>query len=89
MQTLQFQVQDDVYQDIMDRGIDIQSRFKEFLYDLRDDGFPAISTEEAKKRVSDAVERYENGTGTYLNEEESEQRINQFLDNLDKKYANH
>lgn len=62
MQTLQFQVQDDVYQDILDRGIDIQSRFKEFLYDLRDDGFPSISTEEAKKRVVDAVDSYKNGT---------------------------
>jgi hypothetical protein len=61
MQTLQFQVQDDVYQDIIDRGIDIQSRFKEFLFELRDDGYPSISTEEAKQRVSDAVDRYRNG----------------------------
>jgi polyhydroxyalkanoate synthesis regulator phasin len=89
MQTLQFQVQDDVYQDIIDRGIDIQSRFKEFLFELRDDGYPSISTEEAKQRVSDAVDRYRNGTGEYLNEEESEKRINQFLDSLDEQYANH
>jgi hypothetical protein len=61
MQTLQFQVQDDVYQDIIDRGIDIQSRFKEFLFELRDDGYPSISTEEAKQRVSDAVDRYRSG----------------------------
>jgi hypothetical protein len=27
-----------------------------------DDGYPSIGTEEAKKRVGDAVERYKNGT---------------------------
>ncbi len=35
-----------------------KAQFKEFLLDLRDDGYPAISIEEAKKRVGKAVEDY-------------------------------
>ncbi len=62
MQTLQFQVQDDLYDTIKDSGIDINSKVKDFLYNLVDDGYPSISTQEAKKRVNDAVDSYENGT---------------------------
>lgn len=32
------------------------------IEDVKDNGYPAISTQEAKKRVSEAVESYENGT---------------------------
>ena len=35
------------------------------MYDLLDDGYPAISEDEAKQRVSNAVDRYRNGTGVY------------------------
>ncbi len=65
MQTLQFQIQDDVYADIVESGIDIQTKFKEFIHHLTDDGYPSISTEEASQRVSQAVDRYRNGTGTH------------------------
>lgn len=58
MHTIELELEDNLYQNIVKSGIDVQSKFKEFLFDLVDDGYPAISTEEAKKRVSDAVDRY-------------------------------
>lgn len=62
MQTIQLQVDDDLYQDIKDSGIDIQNILKDFLYKLNDDSYPTITTEEAKNRISIAVEEYRNGT---------------------------
>jgi hypothetical protein len=62
MQTIQFQIEDELYENIQNRHIDLQSKFKEFLAALTEDSFPAISTEEAKKRVSDAMHSYKNGT---------------------------
>ena len=65
MQTLQLQIQDDLYESIKDMSIDINEKFQEFLYNLVDDGYPTISLDEAKQRVADAVDRYRNGTGNY------------------------
>lgn len=62
MQTIKLQLDDNMYQNIVQNGIDIQAKFKEFLFDLIDDGFPAITTEEAKKRVGGAVQEYRGGT---------------------------
>ena len=58
MQTLKIEIEDNIYQNIVHSGIDVQEKVKEFLFDLVDDGYPAISTEEAKKRVAKAVTRY-------------------------------
>lgn len=58
MQTIKLQLEDNLYKTILDSGIDIQTKFKEFLFDLVDDGYLAISAEEAKERVSKAVEDY-------------------------------
>ena len=58
MQTIKLQLEDNLYENILHNGIDIQAKFKEFLSDFIDDGYPSISTEEAKKRVSEAVEDY-------------------------------
>ncbi len=58
MHTITLQIDDNLYEDITQNGIDIKEKFKEFLTDFIDDGYPAISTEEAKKRVTDAVNRY-------------------------------
>jgi len=88
MQTIQLQLQDDLYEEILSNGIDIQLKFKEYLSNLVDDGYPSITTEEAKKRVSDAVDRYKNGTGTYLNENEYKEHINNKMESLKDKYAN-
>ena len=62
MQTIKLQLDDNVYEEIVQSGIDIKARFKEFLMDFVDDDYPAITTEEAKERVSEAVEEYRNGT---------------------------
>jgi len=61
MRTVEFQVENSVYQNMMEQGVDIQKKFREFLlyYDFIDDGYPSISTKEAKKRVSEAVEDYQ------------------------------
>ena len=51
MQTIQLQIQDELYETISSKGININSTVQEFLYNLVDDGFPAISTDEAKQKV--------------------------------------
>jgi len=43
-----------------------------------DDGYPSISTQEAKKRVADAVERYRSGEGDYASFD------NQFRDEMNR-----
>ena len=58
MHTIKLQLDDNLYKDITQSGIDIKEKFKEFLMDFADDGSPAITTKEAKKRVTDAVNRY-------------------------------
>ena len=58
MQTIKLQLEDNLYKNVLNSGIDVQAKFKEFLFDLVDDGYPSISTAEAKKRVSEAVEDY-------------------------------
>jgi hypothetical protein len=65
MHTIQLQIQDDIYDELKSKGIDINNKLQEFLLNLADDGYPSISTQEAKQRVSDAVDRYRNGTGKY------------------------
>ncbi len=89
MQTIQLQIQDGVYDQLMKSGIDIQAKINEFLLDMVDDGYPSISTDEAKKRVSDAVERYKNGTGEYLNSQDYQVHISSTIANLKTKYADH
>ena len=63
MQTIQLQIEDDIYDELKSKGIDINHKLQDFLYDLLDDGYPAISEDEAKQRVSNAVDS--NGTGVY------------------------
>jgi polyhydroxyalkanoate synthesis regulator phasin len=65
MQTIKLQIQDDIYENIKERGIDINRKLHEFVSSLADDGYPSISTQEAKQRVSDAIERYKNGTEAF------------------------
>jgi polyhydroxyalkanoate synthesis regulator phasin len=88
MQTLKIELEDSMYQNVVQSGIDIQGKVKEFLFDLVDDGYPAITKDEAQRRVSEAIQRYKNGTGTYLNEQEYDTHINSYMENLKLKYAN-
>ena len=89
MHTIQLQIQDDIYENLKDKGIDINHKIQDFLCSLVDDGYPAISKEEAKQRVSDAVDRYRNGTGIYLSADDYLEYKSNMIDSLKSKYANH
>ena len=66
MQTVQVQINDDLYKNLSSHNIDIQAKIKEYLFALvNDNSYPSISTEEAKKRVSEAINRYESGNVQY------------------------
>ena len=82
MQTISIELEDALYDDLVEQGIDIKSKIKDFIYDLLDDGYPAISFEEAKKRVSDAVKEYKSGKGIYYTEEEYEKEMKNFFESL-------
>lgn len=58
MVTINLELEESLYEEMKKQGIDLQAQFKEFLEDLKDDGYPGISTDEAKKRVSKAIEDY-------------------------------
>ena len=51
MQTIQLQIEDDIYDELKNKGIDINHKLLTFLYDLLDDGYPAISEDEANKSI--------------------------------------
>jgi len=63
MQTIQVQVNDFLYKQLVEQNVDIQETVGDYLTDyVEDGGYPAISFEEAKKRVTQAFEDYqENG----------------------------
>ena len=83
MQTIKIEIEDSLYQNIIKSGIDIQEKLKDMVYDLVDDGYPAISTQEAKKRVNNAIDRYESKKGVYSPYDTSfTKNINQYIDNL-------
>lgn len=82
------QIQNDLYEAVSSKGIDIQNSVKEFLYSLVDNDHSAISKQEANQRVSDAVSRYKNGTGTYLNADEYSDYRTNIADSIKSKYAN-
>ena len=69
MQTIQLEIQDDIYESLLDKGINFNTKIKEFLHNLVDDGYPSITSDEAKSRVNNAVNRYQDGTGTYVNQD--------------------
>jgi len=64
MQTirLNIEVENDIYDKLKETGININSKIKEFIYSLVDDGYPTISYDEAQQRVSNAIEDYKNGS---------------------------
>ena len=84
MRTIELQIQDDIYDSLIEKGINLNNKIKEFLYSLVDDGYPSISYDEAKQRVSQAIDRYKNQTGIYFDENE----YNKFKSELVQKYAN-
>lgn len=80
MRTIQIEVEDSLYDEIVRSGIDLKERLQEFVYDLTDDGYPAISTEEARRRVRDAVEAYDNGTLKTVSHDEAWNRIARYAE---------
>jgi len=62
MQTIQVQVNDFLYKQLVEQNVDIQETVGDYLTDyVEDDGYTAISFEEAQKRVTEAVEDYRSG----------------------------
>ena len=80
MQSINLNIESDIYEEIKKGGIDIQKKFNEFLaqFAFVDDGYPSIGTQEAKQRVAEAVEHYRRSPEdvTAFNE--------QYWDELDK-----
>ncbi len=89
MHTIQLQVNDGIYNQIITSGIDIQARFDEFVAELIDDGYQPISKQEASKRVSDGDERYQNQTGEYMDEGAYQIHISESIASLRAKYADY
>jgi len=79
---LTVEVENEIYDELKTMGIDIQSKIKEYLKNLIDDGYPTISKEEANKRVADAVERYDSGKGEYLQQKEYDKEMEVFFETL-------
>lgn len=88
MQTIQLQIEDDIYEAIKQQGIDLKAKVYELIDTLVDDGYPSITTQEAKRRVSEAVERYRSGEGKDFDKNEYKHHKNNTIENLKAKYAN-
>lgn len=66
-------------------GNDTQSLMGDFVKFVKlslSDGYPAISQDEAKKRVSQAVEEIKSGNAILLNQEEYDKDMNEFMKSL-------
>lgn len=83
MHTLQLQLNDDLYENLTSRNIDIVTKIKEYLLILANDSYPSITFEEAQQRAKDAVERYRNGNGVYIALDAKHLAdINNYIENL-------
>ncbi len=66
-------------------GDDTQSLLNDFMKFVKlslDDNYPAISKNEAKRRVSQAVVEVKNGQAILLSQEEYDKDMNEFLKSL-------
>ena len=82
MQTIKIELEDHIYKRVVDSGVNLQEKFKEMIYDFLDDGYPAVSTEEAKKRVAKAVKDVRDGNAILLTQEEYDKDMDKFLKSL-------
>ena len=82
MQTIKIEIEDHIYKKVVDSGVNLQERFKEMIYDFLDDGYPAITTKEAKRRVANAVKDVRDGSATLLTQEEYDKDMDSFLKSL-------
>ena len=66
-------------------GNDTQSLLNDFVKFVKlsiDDGYPAISKDEAKRRITKSVEEVKNGEAVLLTQDEYDEEMNQFLKSL-------
>jgi len=66
-------------------GNDTQGLLNDFVKFVKlslDDGYPAISKDEARRRVAQAVEEVKNGQAILLSQEEYDEDMNEFLKSL-------
>jgi len=66
-------------------GTDMQSLWQDFATFVKvslTDAYPSISKEEAKRRVSKAIEEVEQGKAEMLSQKEYDIEINEFMKNL-------
>ncbi len=82
MQTIKIELEDHIYKRAIDSGVNLQEKFKEMIYDVLDDGYPAITTEEAKRRVAKAVKDVRDGSAILLTQEEYDKDMDKFLKSL-------
>ncbi len=82
MHTINIQLNDDLYETLSSNNIDIQSKIKEYLSTLVDDGYPSISNSEAKKRITDAINRYSTAQGNYNSLNNLSESMNKYIKSL-------
>jgi len=66
-------------------GEDTQTLLKDFVEFMKlslDDGYPALTAEEASKRVAQAVKEVKNGTANLLSQDEYDKDMNEFMKSL-------
>ncbi len=82
-------IQDNIYQNIISSGIDVQSKINEFLSEfVSDDKYPAISEKQATQRVQKALNDYQTNKDLFLDDVQSSERMSKYIDGLKSKYEN-
>ena len=76
------EIADNTYETLQNRGIDIQSEFKEYIDNISDDNYHSITTHEAKQRVSKAVEDYRSGKMQTVPYSHDMDKIDRWLESL-------
>ena len=84
MRTVQIQINDDLYERLSAHNVDIQAKIKDYLLALvNGNNYPSLSTEEAKKRISAAIDRYEKGNGQYASLDDNyTKELSSFIERL-------
>ena len=82
MQTIKIKIDDYIYKKAVESGVNLQEKFKEMVYDFLDDGYPAITFEEAKERVAKAVKDINDDSAVLLTQEEYDKDMDNFLKSL-------
>lgn len=79
-------IQDSLYQNVLSSGVDIQSKFNEFLSEfVSDDSYPSISEKQANQRVQKALDDYESNKDLFLDDVQSRERMSNFISRLSTK----